>query len=46
LAVQQARYNLENTRSNIPTLRTGLEEAMNRIAVLLENSRARFMKNW
>jgi NodT family efflux transporter outer membrane factor (OMF) lipoprotein len=35
LAVQQARYNLENTRSNIPTLRTGLEEAMNRIAVLL-----------
>jgi NodT family efflux transporter outer membrane factor (OMF) lipoprotein len=35
LAVKQARYNLENTRSNIPTLRTGLEEAMNRIAVLL-----------
>ena len=35
LAVQQARYNLENTRSQIPTLRTGLEEAMNRIAVLL-----------
>ncbi|KIE18347.1 RND transporter, partial [Smithella sp. SC_K08D17] len=35
LAVQQASYNLENTRSNIPTLRTGLEEAMNRIAVLL-----------
>lgn len=35
LAVQQARYNLENTRSNVPTLRTGLEEAMNRIAVLL-----------
>jgi len=35
LAVQQARYNLENTRSQIPILRTGLEEAMNRIAVLM-----------
>jgi multidrug efflux system outer membrane protein len=35
LAVQQARYNLENTRSTIPTLRTGLDKAMNRIAVLL-----------
>lgn len=35
LAVEQARYNLENTRSQIPSLRTGLEEAMNRIAVLL-----------
>lgn len=35
LAVQQARYNLENTRSQIPALRTGLEAAMNRIAVLL-----------
>ena len=35
LAVQQARYNLENTRSQIPTLRTGLEEAMNSIAILL-----------
>ncbi|MBN2033270.1 MAG: efflux transporter outer membrane subunit [Deltaproteobacteria bacterium] len=35
LAVQQARYNLENTRSMIPPLRTGLEEGMNRIAVLL-----------
>jgi len=35
LAVQQARYNLENTRSQIPALRTGLEETMNRIAVLL-----------
>jgi len=35
LAVQQARYNLENTRSQIPVLRTGLEEAMNRVAVLL-----------
>jgi NodT family efflux transporter outer membrane factor (OMF) lipoprotein len=35
LAVQQARYNLENTRSLIPAVRTSLEEAMNRIAVLL-----------
>ncbi|HUN55710.1 MAG TPA: efflux transporter outer membrane subunit [Smithella sp.] len=35
LAVQQARYNLENTRSTIPALRTGLEEAMNSIAILL-----------
>jgi multidrug efflux system outer membrane protein len=35
LAVQQARYNLENTRSQIPSLHTGLQEAMNRIAVLL-----------
>jgi len=35
LATQQARYNLESTRSQIPTLRMGLDEAMNRIAVLL-----------
>lgn len=35
LAVQQAGYNLENTRSQIPTLRTALEGSMNRIAVLL-----------
>jgi multidrug efflux system outer membrane protein len=35
LDVEQARYNLESTRSAIPALRTGLEEAMNRIAVLL-----------
>lgn len=35
LAVKQALYNLESTRSQMPTLRTGLEEAMNRIAVLL-----------
>lgn len=35
LAVEQARYNLENTRSNIPALRTGLDAAMNSIAVLL-----------
>jgi len=35
LAVQQARYNLENTRSQIPTLHTGIEGAKNRLAVLL-----------
>jgi NodT family efflux transporter outer membrane factor (OMF) lipoprotein len=35
LAVEQARYNLENTRSNIPALRTGLDAAINSIAVLL-----------
>lgn len=35
LAVQQARYNLESTRSRIPVLRTGLEEAKNNLAVLL-----------
>lgn len=35
LAVQQACLNLENTRSKVPALRTGLEKAMNRIAVLL-----------
>ena len=35
LAVQQAKYNLESTRSQIPTLRSGLAEAKNRLAVLL-----------
>ena len=35
IAVEQAKYNLENTRSQIPTLRISLEEAKNRIAVLL-----------
>jgi len=35
LAVEQARYNLETTRSQIPSLQTGLEGAKNRIAVLL-----------
>jgi len=34
LAVHQARANLERTRSQIPTLRTGLASAMNRLAVL------------
>ncbi len=35
LAVEQARLNLENTRSKIPSLRTALAEAKNRLAVLL-----------
>ena len=35
LAVQQSLYNLERTRSQIPTLQTGLAEAKNRLAVLL-----------
>lgn len=35
LTVQQARYILENTRSQIPRLEAGLETAKNRLAVLL-----------
>jgi outer membrane protein, multidrug efflux system len=35
LSVEQARYNLENTRSQVPTLRSGLEASLNRITVLL-----------
>ena len=35
LAVQQALYNLERSRSQIPTLEIGLESAKNRLAVLL-----------
>jgi multidrug efflux system outer membrane protein len=35
LAVQQSLYNLERTRSLIPTLETGLTAAKNRLAVLL-----------
>jgi outer membrane protein, multidrug efflux system len=35
LALEQASYNLENFRSQIPALRTGIEKTMNRIAVLL-----------
>jgi len=38
LSVEQARYTLENTRSQMPTLNTGLEEAMNRLAILLGKS--------
>jgi outer membrane protein, multidrug efflux system len=35
LAVQQSQYNLESSRSRIPTLETGLVAAKNRLAVLL-----------
>lgn len=35
LDVEQAKLNLEQTRSQIPTLQVGLEEAKNRLAVLL-----------
>jgi outer membrane protein, multidrug efflux system len=35
LAVDQARANLEATRAQVPNLRTGVEEAKNRLAVLL-----------
>lgn len=35
LDVEQATYNLESTRSQVPTLQSGLEDAKNRLAVLL-----------
>jgi NodT family efflux transporter outer membrane factor (OMF) lipoprotein len=35
LAAEQARYNLESTRSQIPPLRTAIEQAKSRLAVLL-----------
>jgi NodT family efflux transporter outer membrane factor (OMF) lipoprotein len=35
LDVDQATYNVASTRSQIPTLRSGLEETRNRLAVLL-----------
>lgn len=35
LAVEQARYNLENTRSTIPSLETGLEASRNALSVLV-----------
>lgn len=34
LPVNQALYNLENTRSQLPILRTGLEASKNRLAIL------------
>ena len=34
LAVQQARYNRESTRSQLPALRTSIAEAKNRLSVL------------
>ena len=38
LDVEQSRYNLEQTRSQLPTLQTGLEQAKNRLAFLLGKS--------
>jgi NodT family efflux transporter outer membrane factor (OMF) lipoprotein len=35
LEVEQSRYNLESTRAEVPSLNTGLEQAKNRLAVLL-----------
>ncbi len=35
LAAEQARYNLESTRSQIPPLRTAIEQSKSRLAVLL-----------
>ncbi|MCX5733661.1 MAG: efflux transporter outer membrane subunit [candidate division NC10 bacterium] len=35
LDVEQATYNRESTRSQVPTLQSGLEESKNRLAVLL-----------
>lgn len=35
LAVEQARYNLESARAQLPPLRTAIAEAKNRLAVLL-----------
>lgn len=35
LEVEQARYILESTRAEIPSLNSGLEQAMNRLAVLI-----------
>ena len=34
LALKQAMYNLKSTQSQLPTLRMGLEEAKNRLAIL------------
>ncbi len=35
LDIQQATYSLENSRAQVPSLRTGLNEAMNRLSLLL-----------
>ncbi|MFO7738043.1 MAG: efflux transporter outer membrane subunit [Desulfatiglandaceae bacterium] len=35
LELEQSRFNLEGTRAEIPSLNTGLEQAKNRLAVLL-----------
>ena len=35
LAVEQARYNMESTRSQLPSIRSGITASRNRLAVLL-----------
>ncbi|CAI2717575.1 RND efflux system, outer membrane lipoprotein, NodT family protein [Nitrospina watsonii] len=35
LTLEQAKYNLESTKSEIPTLKTGIEQAKNGLSVLL-----------
>lgn len=35
LALNQAKYTMEQTRSSIPPIKTGIEEAMNRLAILV-----------
>ena len=35
LTLEQSRYNVENTRSQMPLLRSGLEASQNRLAVLM-----------
>ena len=35
LTLEQAKYNLESTKSEIPSLKTGIEQAKNNLAVLL-----------
>ncbi len=35
LALNQAKYTVEQTRSTIPPIRTGIEETMNRLAILV-----------
>ena len=46
LAVQQSLYNLELTRSKIPTLQTGLAEAKTVLLYCLEKSLAPCIRSW
>ncbi|QPJ64364.1 MAG: efflux transporter outer membrane subunit [Candidatus Nitrohelix vancouverensis] len=44
LTLEQAKYNLESTRSEIPTLKTGIEQAKNGLTVLLGEFPGTFKK--
>ncbi len=44
--VDQARLNLEQTRAQIPTLRTGIEQAGHRIAILLGQNPGTLAAEW